>query len=175
MINYKIIILLLISPFIISNGLRQNKKSPNPEEDKWSGTVSYFEKRTGPKIVISEWKMDAIITNNKGTGTNKIKSEVTDEGKSNCFGQDSSELDVGIDLVKKTYSIFVTIPDCNGLTISASRAELKYVQDGSIMINDQPLGTNRNVLSGNLVLKDGPDANGSLVITTYTWNLKKTK
>jgi len=80
---------------------------------------------------------------------------------------------VGIDPEKKTYSIFVTIPDCNGLTISASGRENKFIQDGSIMINDQPLGTNRNILLGTLVLKDGPDANGSIVITTYTWNLKK--
>lgn len=32
-----------------------------------------FEKRTGPKIVISEWGMDATITNNKRTSINKMK------------------------------------------------------------------------------------------------------
>ena len=173
--NCKLILPLFIAPFFLSSSIKQNKKTNTIDEEKWSGTVSFYEKRTGPEIVISEWRMDATITDNTGTASNKKKSETTPGDKGECNGQGKSELDVGIDLETKTYSISASIPDCNGLTITAAGREYEFVQDGSIFITDQPLGNNRNVLSGNLILKDGPFANGAMTETIYSWHLTNSK
>src|SRR5688572_17633440 len=164
------ITLILFMSFLFLSS-KQKRDTSNSGETKWSGTVSFIEKRTGPGIIISEWRMDATITNDTGTATNKKKTETIVGDKSECDGQDKSELDVGIDLEAKTYAISVSIPDCNGRTITAGGSEYEFVQDGAIFINDQRFGTNYNVLSGNLTLIDS-FANGSKVVTTYTWNLR---
>lgn len=171
--RYKVILLLFTISVFVLTGFQQNKKNNSPDDDKWSGTVSFFEKRIGPEIVISEWRMDAVFKNNEGTATNKMKSRSTDGAHGECNGLGKSELNVGVDMEAKLYAIEASIPDCSGISFSAAGTELEFVQDGGIWIENQRLGTNPNSLAGTLTRRDSL-GNGGLAITTYTWSLKKT-
>src|ERR1700741_728640 len=157
----KITGLLFIVAFFILNGFKENKNALPPAEDKWSGSVTFHEKMTGPTIIRHDWWMIATITNNTGNALDSAIFENTNGGNWGCGSNDQTELELGIEKDKNEYGITVPVPGCNGLT-----------DQTAIVINKQRLGSYPNVLSGNLVLRDS-SADGTKTITTYTWDLRK--
>ena len=141
-------------------------------EDSWSGDVQFSEIRIGPGIVVHQWKMGALISNDTGTATHSLIAEIENKYKVTCNGQGSSYLEVGIDEDSSTYSIFASVPGCRGLRVSAAGNVTSTGEDETgITINNQPLGTNRNSLRGTLVSRDTADE--TITTTTYIWNLRK--
>ncbi len=165
--NYKQIITLLIPAFFI---LGNSKNVKSDYESKWSGTVSFFEKRTGSEGFISEWHMDATITNDTGSVTHSSKYSDA-HGYGQCRNNGKTELEVGIDDEKHSYSISVNVPGCNG-TQTRNGVESPYpvTDETAITINDQPLRTS-NTLSGRTSKTDL--LNGLEIITIYTWHLTR--
>ena len=175
--NYKIIPLLFIALPFLSSSTRTLKKTNTKSESKWSGTVSYFEKKSGGEIDLSDWRMEATITNDTGTAvhTYKFRNKLGDE--SYCRAMAKTELDLGIDEDAGIYEISVPVPGCHGIATYhyGGTDSFGVTDETGIMINKQRLGTNHNVLSGRIRDIDGPDPAGCTTITTYEWNLRKTK
>ncbi len=171
--HYTGIMVLFAAIFFIAGSSKQKNPALFAIEDKWSGTMSFLEKNSGPGIVIIERRIDASFTNNVGTASHKMKRELVEGDKLECNGEAKSELEVGFDEEKNTYSILAYVPACKGLAISAAGREWETSEEETgIQVDNQPIGINRNNLSGSLILKDSfPD--GGRAITTYTWNLRK--
>ena len=132
--------------------------------------------KTGPTIARYDWWMIAKITNNFGNALDSAITESTEGDKFRCATSDTTELELGIEEDKNEYGITVRVPGCYGQSIN------KYgdVSDGAmtdetaIVINRQQLGSNHDILKGNIVLIDTlPD--GTRAVTTYTWDLKKSR
>ena len=153
--------LLPVIPFLFSaNNIMQRNNGHRYDGDNWSGKVSFFEKKTGGEIAISEWKMEATIVNNKGTAIHSMKLKSTIHGDViDCRSEAETEVEVDIDDEAGKYGITVPVPGCEGVS-----------DQTAIVISDQILGSNRNTLSGTLVLEDDNPAGGTIT-TTYTWNL----
>ncbi len=172
MTRNKIVAILFI--VLVFYGFKK-KSSLIAAEDKWSGTVAFYEKRTGPKIIRSDWWMIGKITNNAGNGLDSSIFENTDGDKSRCATNDKTELELGIDEEKKEYGITVGIPGCYGTKTDRYGKTDSYglTDQTAIVIDHQKLGPNPNLLEGRIRTVDGPDANGSSTVTIYEWNLKK--
>ena len=116
--------------------------------------------------------MNAIITNDTGTAYH-TSTWSSDKGSGSCNNQGKSELDVGIDDEKRTYGILAHVPGCIGTqTINGVESVYPVTDETGIAINNQPLGTNRNVLSGRTVTTDRPD-DVTTITTIYEWNLRR--
>jgi len=174
MIRNKIVAILFVTTIFVFSGFKK-KSSIVTAEDKWSGTVTFYEKRMGPKIIRSEWWMIGKITKNVGNGLDSSICENTDGEKARCATNEKTELELGIDEQKKEYGITIRIPGCYGtMTDRNGKAESYGLTDETaIVIERQKLGSNPNLLEGRTRTVDGPDANGSESITIYEWNLKK--
>ncbi len=170
--TYKIISLLFISLFSIqSNTIGQN----NSEDDDgiWTGTVTFLEKQTGKEIIISEWRMDAKISNNITAVIHSFTFKSTNGTTSDCKTEDKGELEVDIDYETGKYSIKVPMPGCYGKTISnGSTSDFSKTDETAIMINDQPL-KDPNILEGILTEKTGGGDNENGTTTTYKWRLER--
>lgn len=131
-------------------------------QDEWSGNVKLLINQTGSNIISYEWEMAATIIDNKGKATQTIKIKLTG-ATGNSYGDGDSELEVDIDKETKTYNIAVRpIPACIGKLISNDGAVSDLNQDiTAIIIENQPL-KNDKVLSGSLIQKEGPFADGSM-------------
>ena len=166
--NYKVTILWLsVSFFILGN---TSDVAIFTNAGKWSGTVSFFEKRIGSEAFISEWHMDATITNDTGTVIHTSKYSDS-HGSGSCRNQGKTELEVGIDDEKNTYSINVNVPGCNGTqTRDGVDSPYPITDETAITINDQPL-SNRNILSGRTSKTDL--LSGLEITTIYTWHLTR--
>jgi len=177
MTKYKIIILLFIAATLLLTGFKVSKKTKTVVEDKWSGTVTFHEKRTGSTLARHDWWMTATITNNVGYALDSAIIENTEGDKWRCATKDTTELELGIEEDKNEYGITVPVPGCYGYSITKYGERLDgygLTDQTAIVINRQRLGPNHDILKGNLVLTDNsPD--GSRTVTTYTWDLKKSK
>jgi len=169
------VLIFIVSIFGLTGFKKQSWKKRVSSEDKWSGTVNFHEKKMGPTLVRHDWWMTATLVGNSGEAMDTAYIENTDGDKWHCRTVAKTELELGIDEEKGKYGITVAVPGCYGVSID--RYGVVYpgyglTDETAIVINDQRLGTNHNVLSGSIVLRDSfPD--GSRAITTYTWNLKK--
>ena len=176
--KYKILLPLFVALFFLATGFIQKNspgipwKNKTADEGTWSGTVSYFNKITGTKIILSEWKMDATINNNTVNATNEYNFANTLGDVAECKGRDTTVQEViSIDYEEKEYYIDVQIPPCRGTATTSGVTEPYGASDETgIVIPKQRLGDNPNVISGTLVLNE-PDATGGLSVTTYKWNL----
>jgi hypothetical protein len=165
--------LVAIFPFLfllIISG-KQNKAFTNAG-DSWSGSVDFTETRSGPGIAAYQHQMGARITNDTGTATHSLIIELKDKFKVTCSGQGSSFLEVGVDEDANTYSIFVSIPGCQGTRVYTSgNVESTGEDDTGITVPDQPLGANHNSLRGSFMKRD---TTGTTIITTiYRWSVYK--
>ena len=168
--KYKIILLLFVAPFFLSNGIKQNKELNTTVEDKWSGTVTrtqiYINKgkdKQGPYQ--KDWdhfnifRITANFVNNRGTviradTTNKLELDTTDMGhghyntqetttKIYCNGKDPFDLSVEINEDNKTYWISFFTPDCPEIMIIKFRSNILPPVD-TTTIADHP-GTQINI------------------------------
>jgi len=168
--NYKFLLVVLI-PCMFMQSSFINKKTVQEDDSIWTGTVTFLEKQTGKEIVISEWKMEAKIVNNKGTAIHSFHFKAQDGTISDCKNEEETELSVGIDEEEKKYSIEVPMPGCYGKqTAGGTTSDFAKTDETAISINDQPL-KDPNVLSGTITERSGSEENGSLTTTTYTWHL----
>ena len=177
MTKYKIIVLLFIAATLLLTGFKVSKKTKTVVEDKWSGTVTFHEKKTGSTIARYDWWMIAIIKNNFGTALDSAIIETIEGDKWRCATGDTTELELGLEEEKGIYGITVHVPGCYGYGINKYGERLNgygLTDETAIVINKQRLGSNRDVLFGNLVQTEHA-ADGTQTVTTYTWNLKKTK
>lgn len=170
--KYHFFLLLLIPSLFIQSTTKNNIHSEN-EEGIWTGTVGFIEKQTGNNIEISEWKMEATITNNKGTARHSFQFKDKNGATSVCKNQEETELSVGIDFETKKYSIEVPMPGCYGETYSGGKSsDFAKTDETAISINDQPL-KDPNLLEGTINEESGVDENGNSRITIYKWRLEK--
>lgn len=161
-------LLLLSFLFIQSSPVPKNTFE---DDGIWTGTVSFLEKKTGKEIVISEWKMEAKITNNKGAAVHSFHYKNQNGNVSDCSTEDKTELSIGIDYEEAKYSIEVLVPGCYGKqTSNGNTVDFAQSDETAIQIDDQPL-KDQNVLSGTITNKTGPDENGNATTTTYKWHL----
>ena len=162
------LISFLIVPFLL---MQRNISSNKPDKDDgiWTGTVSFIEKQTGREIVISEWKMQATITANKGPAIHSFHFKSLDGAVSDCENKEATELSVGIDFDEKKYSIEVPMPGCYGKqTASGSTTDFAKTDETAISINNQPL-KDPNILEGIITERSGSEGNET--VTTHKWNL----
>ncbi|MGZ8558090.1 MAG: hypothetical protein ACXWWC_07155 [Chitinophagaceae bacterium] len=177
--KYKILLPLFITLFFLATGFIQKNnhripwKNKTADEDTWSGTVSYFNKITGPKIILSEWKMDATINNNTVTATNEFNFANTLGDVAECKGRDTTVQEViSIDYEEKEYYIDVQIPPCRGTATTSGVTEPYGATDETgIVVSKQKLKTTPDIISDSLILRDGPDGGGNRGVTIYKWNL----
>ena len=168
--------LFLIAVFLLT-GLKKSTTIKKLTDDKWSGTVTFHEKKTGSTIARHDWWMIAKITHNLGNALDSAIIENTDGDKWRCATGGKTELELDINENKNEYGITVPVPGCYGYSITKYGERLDgygLTDETAIVINKQRLGTNPDVLFGNLVLSDF-SADGSRTVTTYTWDLKKSK
>jgi len=167
--NYLIAIIPFIIPLVIPG--KQNIKF-KIAADTWSGDVHFTETRSGPGIVAYQQQMDALITNDTGTATHSLIIELKDKFKVTCNGQGSSFLEVGVDLDSNTYSLFVSIPGCQGTKVSAAgNVENTGEDETGITVPVQPLGANHNSLRGSIMKRD--TAGTTIITTIYRWSVYK--
>ena len=169
--NYKTFLLLLLTPFFLSTIHNKKRKNNAEVAGKWSGTVSFLEKRTGAEAFISEWRMDATIINDTGTVIHSSKYSDS-QGSGRCTNQGKTQLEVGIDEEKNTYSIMVYVPGCYGTqTRGGVTTPYPVTDETAITVDNQTIGSNRNSLSGRT---HKIEQVGDLQITTiYDWTLTK--
>ena len=137
----------------------------------WSGTVTFLEKQTGKEIVISEWRMEAKITNNKALAIHSFKFKDQNNNTSDCRNTEETELELGIDYETMKYSISVSMPGCYGKQINNGETiDFAKTDETAIVINDQPL-KDVNVLEGTITERNGSGENEVASVTTYTWRL----
>jgi len=156
------LLLLLLSVFIMM--AFTPKDFGGRVQNKWTGFVSFFEKKTGPDIVISEWKMDATINDDVCNVIHSFIFENLRGDTIKCRSEEETELEVGFDEEKRKYYIAVRVPGCSGIS-----------DETEIIVNDQPIPNDRKLLAGQIVLRDGPDSNGDASRTTYSWHLEMDK
>lgn len=161
------LLFLLILSVCLLYGFRKINKADSDDEEIWSGTVSFIVKQTGTDIIISEWKMEAIITSNKAKAIHSFHSEKANKEISDCKNTAETELSVGIDYDANKYSIEVPMPGCYGKqTLNGNTVDFAQSDETAIRIDDQPL-KNPNILEGTIKENDGE------MITTYTWHLER--
>ncbi|MBL7739130.1 MAG: hypothetical protein JNK14_07915 [Chitinophagaceae bacterium] len=162
---------IIFGSFIFSLSPSAEKNTSHSfSDDSWSGAVYFTETRTGPGIVVYQHRMGAIITNDTGTATHSLITEIKDKYKVTCNGQGRSWLEVGID--DTSYSIFAGVPGCQGIRVSAAgNVESTGEDETGITVPKQPLGPNRNSFRGTLVIRE--TAGNTIITTTYTWNVYK--
>jgi hypothetical protein len=146
-------------------------------EAKWSGTITFHQKKTGLKIVRDEWWMIATITNNFGNGLDSSIFQNTDGDKARCATNGKTELSLGLDEQTGDYDMSVDIPGCYGLKTDryGKTDSFGLCDETAIVIERQRTSPNPNALKGTIRVVDGPDASGYTVITTHEWDLKKVK
>jgi hypothetical protein len=175
--NYKTPVLLFIAGLFILTGFKKQNRDRKIPEAKWSGTVSFFEKKSGGEIAFYEWRMEATITNDTGTAVHTMKFSNTQGDNSYCRTAGKTELEVGVDEDAGEYGITVWVPGCYGRTYYhyGKIDSFTVTDETGIMINKQRLGANHNALSGRTRDVAGPDPSGCTTITIYEWDVKKTK
>jgi hypothetical protein len=173
--NYKIILRVFISAIFLLSGFKERKKVNVHPEDKWSGIVTFHEKKTGPKIIRSDWWMIATINNNVGNALDSSVFENTDGDKARCAKREKTELDLGLDEQTREYDITIAVPGCYGTKTDryGKTDSFGLCDETAIIIERQKQGADHNVLSGQITIVDGPDANGNKTVTVHEWNLKK--
>jgi hypothetical protein len=142
----------------------------------------------------SEWRMEANIINNKGSAKSNLFGWKRGSGYDTCMGawgairdttyaigNATTELDLGID--GKEYGFTVDIPACTGTKISKRYRNFKLEDtivddvsegDSQIHVDRQKVGTNPNILSGTIELRD-KSRPGYQFVQIWKWNLKKIK
>ena len=167
--NSKILLSFLIPLFFFSS-FRSKKICL---EGKWSGTVSFLENKTGTEGLVSEWRMDATLTNDTGRAVH-FSNVTSMHGWSRCRTTAKTELELGIDDETNTYSISVNVPGCYGTQVYKGISSDYAVSDETaIVINNRPMGANRNTLSGRLTETHTTEFGSTT--TTYEWNLTKSR
>lgn len=170
--NYRSILMAAI-PFLLIHSNSIDKKVFQEDEGIWTGTVTFLEKQTGKETVISEWKMEAKIVNNKGTAVHSFHFKALNGSVSDCKNEEATELSVGIDEEEKKYSIEAPMPGCYGKqTAGSNTTDFAKTDETAISINDQPL-KDLNLLEGTISERSGGNENESST-TTYTWRLVRT-
>ena len=93
-------------------------------------------------------------------------------GSGQCTNQGKTQLEVGIDEEKNTYSIMVYVPGCYGTqTRGGVTTPYPVTDETAITVDNQTIGSNRNSLSGRT---HKIEQVGDLQITTiYDWTLTK--
>ena len=176
--NYrKTFLFFFLAGMFFLTGFRKNKEGKMLPEDEWSGMVTFHEKKTGSTIARHDWWMIATIKNNRGIAIDSAIIETTEGDKWRCATGDTTELELGIEEAEGIYGITVRIPGCYGYGINKyGERQNGYglTDETAIVINKQRLGSNRDSLFGNLVQTEHA-ADGTQTVTTYTWNLKKSK
>jgi hypothetical protein len=148
-------------------------------DEKWDGTVSFVESETGPDIIISEWKMTGSFKNSSGQVLHSFHYQYKDgvgEIKKDCSSTSESRVQIDIDESANTYTLMVLgVQDCSGTEVKYGVKKNFSMPGGdtAIWISKQPLGNNRNTLSGTITLKNGPLARGMMQTHVYKWNLVK--
>ena len=172
-----LLLLLFVMIVFLSTGFKKHKPEKQSEESKWTGSVSFHQKRTGSKIVRDDWWMIATISNNRGNGLDSSIYENTDGDKARCATNAATELSLGIDKQTGEYDISVDIPGCYGMKTDryGKTDSFGLCDETAILIEGQRTDPNTSTLKGTLRVVEGPDASGYTVITTHEWNLKKVK
>jgi len=172
----RIIPFLFIAFLLMLIAFRKNPQRNNAES-KWSGTIIFHQKKTGPKIVRDDWWMIATITNNIGNGLDSSIYEGTEGDKARCATNAKTELSLGLDEQTGDYDMSVDIPGCYGLKTDryGKTDSFGLCDETAIVIERQRTSPNPNALKGTIRVVDGPDASGYTVITTHEWDLKKLK
>ncbi|MGQ0738152.1 MAG: hypothetical protein ACT4OJ_03745 [Bacteroidota bacterium] len=159
----------------------EDKKTGLPDlGNNWNGSVSLHMSKTGPDIIISEWKMEGTFTNSRGPFVHSSKYQYKDgvgEIKRDCLGTGEARVEVNINETGKLYTIMVHgVPECKGKTIEYGATKEFSIPGGdtTIYIPDQPLGNSSNVLSGTITLKSGPLAEQVIQTHVFKWNLSRT-
>ncbi len=166
----KILVLFFI-PLLFSGSFENQESIQEEFETKWSGTVSFYEKKTGSEGLNSEWRMFASVSNDTGTAVHY--SYVTSiHGWSRCRTTEKTLLEVGIDEETKTYSISVNVPGCYGRQVIQGQESSYAVSDETaIVITNPRLPQNLNVLTGSTV--ETYTHEFGTTTTIYEWNLRK--
>jgi hypothetical protein len=121
---------------------------------------------------------DLNFTDDKGPGRHKVHSEMTDlTGKKciqDCEGNGQAELhSVVINEEANTYDIEVIFPRCIGTGNCSDNGQFEAdALEGSV--SDQPLGANKDVLSGTITGTSEIPGWGTMTATT-TWHLERSK
>lgn len=147
--------------------------------EKWNGTVSFSSSGTGPFIVNSEWRMDCTFRNSSGPVVHSFKYQSKhrdDEVSRNCSTTSDGRLAITFDDQKATYTIMVMgIRDCVGTETNQGEQKEFRVPGGdtAIIIPDQPIGRDRNNLTGSFTHKEGPHGKGLFETIAFKWDLVK--
>jgi len=166
--------LLLLLPFLFIQSSLVPKNDFEEDEGIWSGIVTFLEKQTGKEIVISEWRMEAKITNNKALAIHSFKFKDQNNNTSDCRNTEETELELGIDYETMKYSISVAMPGCYGKRVNGGETtDFAQTDETAIVINDQPL-KDPNILEGTTTEKSSGGENETMSVTTYTWRLIRT-
>ena len=119
------------------------------------------------------------FTDDKGTGSHKVHSEVTDiTGKKcigDCEGSGKSELhSVVIREWDNTYDIEVIFPNCVG-TGNCKEDGIYEADPLGVTVSNHPLGTNKDVLTGTKsVTAELPGGLGTAT-STFSWHFVRSK
>ena len=180
----------------------KNQKKANSKINigtKWTGTVTRTEiitisngAYTGkteihgdasfsdalPTMYREDETTDRNFTDDKGPGSHKVNTEMTDiTGKkctAGCQSIGQAELhSVVINEEAKTYDIEVIFPACVG-TGDCTNDGVYKADDLEAIVSDQPLGTNKDVLSGTETVTSELPGGGTATSTT-TWSLIRSK
>src|SRR5438045_119736 len=105
----QIIPLLFLASLSLMMGFKKHLTGKKTEP-KWSGTVKFHQKRTGPTIVRNEWWMIATITNNFGIGLNSPSFQSREGDGAHCATNAKEEWSLGLDEKRGDNDIFWSIP-----------------------------------------------------------------
>ena len=176
--NYnKIFFFFFLPGMFFLTGFRKNKEGKMLSEEKWSGTVTFHEQKIATTFIRCHWWMIATIKDNVAAALDSSIIETRIGDRTYCATRDTTELELGIEEDKGEYGITVPMPGCYGYAIDkygVRRDDYGLTDQTAIVINRQPLGKSRDLFIGTLVWSDTA-VDGTIIITTHTWNLKKNR
>ncbi len=175
--KYIVFLMFIVLVFLLVSSYAEKKGSETNAEKKWNGSVSWFQKKTGPELSLSEWSMEASLTNDTGRAVHSSRVVTRRGDVSDCRTVGKAELNVGIDEETGEYSIEVLMPGCYGTVryYHGQTEDYARTDETAIIIEKQRLGNNPNFLPGFLVEYDTTEARGNTTVTTYRWNLTKNR
>ncbi|HSU27142.1 MAG TPA: hypothetical protein VLJ68_02095, partial [Chitinophagaceae bacterium] len=192
-------IVIILNLFLLSTSYTSKKNYRRNAEgiSRWTGTLRMEVRYTGitgtsertvtvsfldalPTLNREDGIVDLNFTDDKGTGSALYHGDAIIAGKkistTDCQGSGPSELhEVVVDETEGTYRIHAIGPSCSGTTVSLLDGTTSpYGPEFSdIIVSDQPLGSNKNLLSGSKT--ETSDLLGMGTSTTLiTWNLSRT-
>lgn len=199
------ILLLILISLSFSYRQKYNQKPVPEGTDKWTGTLTFDETvihsnsaangTTKKHVDVSftdalptmyrDMENDTTnlhFTDDKGTGHYSVYGESTTIGGQKCTldcqGSGEAELHaVVINEESKTYDIEAIGPVCNGEQTCSGEGTKHYGPDGDneIIISEEPLGANKDLLTGSKTISVDIPGDLGTVKRTITWSLVRSK